>query len=241
MRTRRCTPRSLSSMPYAFLPRMKNVIERSPASSPGHLLDDVRLEAVILGPAQVHAAEHLRPVGGVGSAGAGANRDDRAVRVVRAVEVRRHLELVERLAARAIFASASASAPGSSPSTSRISARRRARPDGVDRLEVRAQVGDPLHDAARALGVAPELVGARARLELGYACGACPRRQSRTLSALRRSRARSMAVSWASDTARPGGWSSAAVCCPRRALGPQPSARRIRATASPSSAALCPC
>jgi hypothetical protein len=41
---------------------------------------------VPLTPAQVHALEHLGPVGGLGAAGAGADRDDRVLRVVVARE-----------------------------------------------------------------------------------------------------------------------------------------------------------
>ena len=50
------------------------------------LVDDLGLEAMALGPAQVHAQEHLRPVGGLGPAGAGADREDRRPFVVLARE-----------------------------------------------------------------------------------------------------------------------------------------------------------
>jgi hypothetical protein len=130
----------------------------------------VRLVAVILGPAQVHAAEHLRPIGGVDAAGARANRDDRAVRVVRPVEVGRHLELVEPLG------SARNHRIGLGLSTFLVAehlddlggvAQRRI--DGIDRIEIGAQVGDPLHHLPSVVGIAPEIVSVRACFELGYA------------------------------------------------------------------------
>ena len=49
-------------------------------------VEDVGLEAVALAPAQVHALEHLGPVGGLGAAGARADRDDGVLRVVLARE-----------------------------------------------------------------------------------------------------------------------------------------------------------
>ena len=131
---------------------------------------DVRLVAVVLGPAQVHAAEHLRPVGRVGAARARADRHDRAVRIVRPVEVRRHLQLVERLDGareRRFGLGLGARLVAEHVEDLRRVGQRRV--DGVDRIEIGAQVGDPLHDAARPLGIAPEIVRARARLELGYA------------------------------------------------------------------------
>ncbi len=59
------------------------------------LVDHGGIEALRLGPAQVHPPEDRDPVGGVGAAGAGMDRDDRAVVVVLAVEIGRHLELVD--------------------------------------------------------------------------------------------------------------------------------------------------
>ena len=50
------------------------------------LVDDLGLEAVVVGPAQVHAQEHLGPVGRLGAAGAGADRQDRRALVVLAGE-----------------------------------------------------------------------------------------------------------------------------------------------------------
>ena len=53
------------------------------------LVDDLGLEPVALRPAQVHPQEHLGPVGRLGAAGAGADRDDRAPVVVLAREEER--------------------------------------------------------------------------------------------------------------------------------------------------------
>ena len=49
-------------------------------------VDELALEAAALGPAQVHAQQHLGPVLRLGAAGAGVNRDDRVLAVVLAAE-----------------------------------------------------------------------------------------------------------------------------------------------------------
>ena len=59
------------------------------------------LEAAPLGPAQVHAQEHLGPVLRVGAAGPGAHRDHRVAGVVAAVEQARLLERPQPLLERA--------------------------------------------------------------------------------------------------------------------------------------------
>ena len=51
-------------------------------------LDELRLVAAVGRPAQVHPQHHLRPVLGIGAAGACVDRDDRVARVVLAVEQR---------------------------------------------------------------------------------------------------------------------------------------------------------
>ena len=53
-----------------------------PASSPGLSLEDLDVEAAPLGPAHEHAQDHLRPVLGVGAAGAGVDGDERVAGVV---------------------------------------------------------------------------------------------------------------------------------------------------------------
>ena len=57
-----------------------------PASSPGCRSMHVALEAAPLGPAQVHAQQHLRPVLRLGAAGARMDRDDRVLAIVLAAE-----------------------------------------------------------------------------------------------------------------------------------------------------------
>ncbi len=53
------------------------------------LVDDLGLEAVALGPTQVHPQQHLRPVGRLGAAGARADGQDRGAFVVLAGEQQR--------------------------------------------------------------------------------------------------------------------------------------------------------
>ena len=53
------------------------------------------LEAAALGPAQVHAQQHLRPVLGVGAAGAGVDGDDGVAGVVLTAEQPRLFQLVQ--------------------------------------------------------------------------------------------------------------------------------------------------
>jgi hypothetical protein len=57
-----------------------------PGLLPFGLVDDLGVEPVPLGPAQVHPEEHLGPVGRLGAAGAGADREQRVARVVFAGE-----------------------------------------------------------------------------------------------------------------------------------------------------------
>ena len=50
------------------------------------IVDHLALEAAALGPAQVHAQQHLGPVLRLGAAGAGMDRDDRVLAIVLAAE-----------------------------------------------------------------------------------------------------------------------------------------------------------
>ena len=59
-----------------------------PASSPGALLQPAHLVAAPLGPARVHARQHLGPVLGFGAAGAGVDLDIGVVRVGLAAQQR---------------------------------------------------------------------------------------------------------------------------------------------------------
>src|SRR5205807_10317756 len=59
-----------------------------PVLLPRALVDHLGLEAALLGPAEVHAQEDLRPVLRVGAAGVGLDRDDRVAAVVLAREER---------------------------------------------------------------------------------------------------------------------------------------------------------
>ena len=82
-------------------------------------VDDLGLEPRALAPAQVHAHEHLRPVLGLGAAGAGMDGQDRRLGVVRAGQHDLELELVQ-LAPRG----------GARPRRSRHRGCRRRRPPG---------------------------------------------------------------------------------------------------------------
>lgn len=69
-----------------------------PATSPSDRLDDSGVEAVLVGPAQVHAQQHVGPVLGLGAAGAGLDVQVGVVRVHLAAEHAAELQLLEDLA-----------------------------------------------------------------------------------------------------------------------------------------------
>ena len=68
------------------------VADLMPASSPGEHLVDLEAELRPLEVAQVHAQQHLRPVGGVDPAGAGVDAHDGGAVVVVAEEERLPLQ-----------------------------------------------------------------------------------------------------------------------------------------------------
>ena len=68
-----------------------------PASSPGETSSSSTVEAALLGPPHLHSQHHLRPVLGVGPAGARVDRHQRVAGVVPAGEQPLLLELVEAL------------------------------------------------------------------------------------------------------------------------------------------------
>src|SRR5262249_2153624 len=61
-------------------------------------VDDLDLVAAPLGPARVHAEQHLRPVLGLGAAGPGVDREDGVLPVVVPGPDDRQLEVLELLA-----------------------------------------------------------------------------------------------------------------------------------------------
>src|SRR5439155_22654723 len=63
-------------------------------------LDDLRLEAAVVGPALVHAEEHLREVLRVGAADVGLESDNRVAGVVFAAEERIFLEPLQLVSER---------------------------------------------------------------------------------------------------------------------------------------------
>ena len=72
-----------------------NVAELMPGFGTGRDLVDLEREPSTLGPAEVHAEQHLRPVLRVGAARARVHGADRVALVVLAAEQRAQLELVE--------------------------------------------------------------------------------------------------------------------------------------------------
>src|SRR5438094_9571327 len=59
------------------------------------LVDQLRLKAVTLRPARIKAQEHLRPVAGFGSAGAGLNLKESVAGVLRAAEHGPQFKIIE--------------------------------------------------------------------------------------------------------------------------------------------------
>ena len=104
MRTSRCTPFSVFSQPKALRPLIWTVADLMPGLFALGLLDPVDLVAVLLGPARIHAQQHVGPVLAFGAAGAGMDLEVGIVGIGLAREQRlelapRHLglELPERV------------------------------------------------------------------------------------------------------------------------------------------------
>ena len=101
MRTRRCTPAlrlEVAVRVHALDLEHRALDPRFFALAQVEDLDGVALS---LGPARVHAHEHLRPVLRFGAAGAGADLELRVAEIVRMREQRAETELLELLAERA--------------------------------------------------------------------------------------------------------------------------------------------
>ena len=137
-----------------------------PASSPGADLQQLDLEAAPLGPAHLHPQDHLRPILGVGAAGAGVDRDERVAGVV---APREQALLLERGETRSTPASCSLSSPASdSSSAGELGQLRELGDVGLERgerLELARRAGVLGADLRRALGVVPEAGLAHLRLE----------------------------------------------------------------------------
>jgi hypothetical protein len=116
------------------------------------LIDDLGLEAVALGPAEVHPEEHLGPVGRLGAARAGADREDRAALVVLAGEEEgRPLALEVALeGGRGRSSSAVSSASPDSSTSSRVARRSSTR---VSKPRQQLDLG------TEAVGLAQDLLG----------------------------------------------------------------------------------
>ena len=128
MRTSRCTPISDCSSPYAFSPLISTVADLMPAPSPSSRSVIDRLIAVPLGPAQIHAQQHLGPVLALGAARARMDGHDGALRIVRAARAASPVSSFSSRSAK-VFISRSRSAVTFSPS--------RASSNSVSRSDVR--------------------------------------------------------------------------------------------------------
>ena len=158
------------------------------------LVEDLGPGSVALGPAQVHAQEHLGPVGGLGAAGAGADGQDRVALVVRTREQeRRALPLV---------IDAQGSPPRrrpprparrrSGPARRSRRGRRRAAAERAPEGQLLAQAVGLAHHPLGVLRVVPEVGRAGSRLERRQAIGLGPEVKAapRSLGSARRARGR---------------------------------------------------
>ena len=76
-------------------PLISSTAPLMPASSPSLTSSISIVEPVPLGPARVHAHEHLRPVLRFGAAGAGADLELRVAEIIGTAQERSHLERVD--------------------------------------------------------------------------------------------------------------------------------------------------
>ena len=137
------------------------------------LVEDLGREAVALRPAQVHAQEHLGPVGRFGAAGAGADRQERRALVVLAREQQRG-PLAPEVASRAPRRRGRAR-----PRARRRVIRRaaRGRPGGRRRGVTRSR--QVLDLGAQAVGLAQDLLGGAAVVPEPGCLGQCLRSRRR--------------------------------------------------------------
>ena len=119
-------------------------------------LEQLDLEAALLGPAHLHPQHHLGPVLGVGAAGAGVDRDDRVARVVGAGEEALLLEREQALLDR-VELRRRARAASSSSSSRKLDER-------LEVLDVGGDAAEGLESARQARVLGAELRrGARRR------------------------------------------------------------------------------
>ena len=124
MRTRRCTPNSVFSQPWAFWPLIDEGRRLDAGFVAGRFFDHLDLELAPLAPAHVHAQQHARPVAAFRAAGAGVDFDIAVVAVGLAREQRFELPpLALRPLAPCSAASPSfsvAASPSDSPSSTSV-------------------------------------------------------------------------------------------------------------------------
>ncbi len=135
----------------------------------GRLVNDLRLEALGFGPTQVHAREHLRPVGRIHASGPGKDADDGAVRVELAVEIRGHFELVDgrrrRRDGEIDFGRRGFVRTEQLEHLARLFEAAR---DAVHAIDFFSNVRERFHRSLGRVGIVPEAFGPRALVEFGY-------------------------------------------------------------------------
>ena len=146
------------------------VADLSPASSPAVSSMTLDLEAVLLGPARVHAQQHVGPVLALGAARAGVDLEIAVVAVRLAGEQR--LELAARdlgleRAQRLLGVGDDAWSPSASPSSIMPTLIVEIALDAGDRGELVLERGALLHHALRALRIVPEIGVFGERVQLG--------------------------------------------------------------------------
>ena len=137
------------------------------------LVDDLGREAVALGPAQVHPQQHLGPVGRLGAAGAGADRQDRGALVVLAGEQQRGALAgevgLERRGVRAPARPRARRRRVSASSSTAVARSLGAREQALPRLDLVAQAVGLAQDLLGGALVVPEAGFVGQRVELGDA------------------------------------------------------------------------
>ena len=182
MRTSRCTPRSAESQPVgeAALDDERRRQQARLLALGG--LVDLDPEAAPLGPALVHAQQHLGPVLGVGAAGAGVQLDERVVLVVGPAEQAARLELARAIGDLERTAVDRARRRATSVAVGRARASRANSHEHLGVVEAPAQ----LVEAVEVRVEAPELGRDRARAGRGRPRGSG--RAASSLSSARRAR-----------------------------------------------------
>ena len=124
---------------------------------PRRRLDDLRLVALALGPAEIHAHQHLRPVRGVGPADAGAEREHRVAVVVWTGELCLERRVRDLIAERGEFALEVGLHRGIVGQRCELGQVGRASAERLPSIEACAQEADALQEPLRVLAIVPEI------------------------------------------------------------------------------------